>query len=245
MRRRMAPQKPPAPRVADLTVITGLFALLILAAALAWWGYVIITDRRPRAGQVDVIIGSTKSGSALTSHQTSERVLSVPNAWLRDPARATGRRVDRLDLVVPLMLSETHDESPKTPLGPMERVILMRVMHADESVPPEERASQLHSRFLTSDVWTNPGGLILRSFSPGSPYEGEELYLAPPDGRDFSARCPKTEQRGAIGAGLCIWEFRTAGMDVLVSFSPARLTDWQGIAATARETADMILRTAK
>lgn len=240
MRKRMAPQQPPPPAVADITVLTGLFALLVLAATAGWWGYVTVKDGRPRGGMVDITIATDSNGKQTNA---LERTLRVPAAWLNGSGRQSGRRVGKLDLVVPLMLEQV--ETTTQPASQMERVILMRIMHADESVPPEERAAQLHARFFTSDVWTNPGGLILRSFRSGSPYEGEELYLAAPDGRDFSSRCPKAEQRGAIGAGLCIWEFRTSGMDVLVSFAPGRLTDWQSIAATARETADTVLRTPK
>lgn len=223
--RRRAEIPPAAGARADWLVLTGVGGIAAFALVGIAWGISAVRDQRPKAGLVEVALDN--------------RIVQVPAGWLREPSRVAGRKLRAIELVVPLPNGETQGTTP------LEKVVLMRLAPADDSLPPEERAEQLYARFLSSEAWSNPGGLILRGFSPGTPYEHEELYLAPPDGRDFAARCPRGEIAGALGAGLCLWEFRTGGTDVLVSFAPARLADWQAIAATGRETAAQILKSAR
>ena len=88
----------------------------------------------------------------------------------------------------------------------------MTVTPKDEGLDPTERPAQLYARFLDRETLEGPGGLILRHFEASSPYDLEELYIAPPDGRSFFARCPKPARRDA--GKSCLSMFRDGGIDV-------------------------------
>lgn len=225
MRRPVRPL--PARKPIDRYVMLSLALIAAMALAGTHFGWEAVKERRPKAE----ILSLTLAG----------RPLSVPTAWLRDGSLRPEHDLQRLDLIVPL-----HTGAQDSPLKAMDRVILIRLTTADDAVPPEMRTETLYARFFDSNVWTSPGGLILRGFARGTPYEDEELYLAPPDGKDFAARCPRTDIAATIGSpigtGMCIWEFRTDGIDALVAFAPGRLFDWPNIAATARETVALVTR---
>jgi hypothetical protein len=73
----------------------------------------------------------------------------------------------------------------------------------------------------------------MRRFEPGSPYELELLYLAPPEGRDFFARCPRRDA-GFLGSAPCLWALRWKNLDVEARFSAALLRDWEELARGLR-----------
>jgi hypothetical protein len=94
---------------------------------------------------------------------------------------------------------------------------------------PAER----YGPYLAPEAQVTQGGLLRRRFADDSPYAGEDLYLAPPDGEDFFARC----QRPKIPAdGLpetCLSEFRIDGLLLQMRFDPAWLGDWARLRANA------------
>jgi hypothetical protein len=95
---------------------------------------------------------------------------------------------------------------------------------------PSERPQELYGRFLEPDTWESPGGLLLRRFEAGSPYEDEELFIAPPDGRAFSARCRKPGKATEAIGDACLWRFRQSGADVQVRFTVDLLPQWETMA---------------
>lgn len=163
---------------------------------------------------------------------------SYPAAYARDGATRMGGALDRL-----AFLTVFPDFAPAAPasgdpkrrdaqeLDPTHVFIL--VAPRDEAIDPAERPSHLYARFLESEVWGAPGGLMLRRFEAGSPYELEQLYLAPPDGAVFFARCPKREA-GFMGAASCIWALRRGRLDVEVRFAPALLEHWSRLVEGTR-----------
>ncbi len=113
--------------------------------------------------------------------------------------------------------------------------------------PPDkvnEPATQLsvYARFLTPTVWSNPGGLVVRGFRKGSPYEGDELYVSVPDGRGFAARCPLDTGAGAALDELCRVTFRHRGVDVNIRFPRTIIADWELMLGGVRRTIDGMLR---
>jgi hypothetical protein len=108
--------------------------------------------------------------------------------------------------------------------------IFITALPADGSLAPAERPSVLYARFVAADARSAPGGLIRRRFRDGTPFEGEDLVVAAPDGHAFWARCP------SIGgppdpASRCLTEMRFADTDVQVRFSPALLPRWELLAS--------------
>jgi hypothetical protein len=104
----------------------------------------------------------------------------------------------------------------------------------DDGVDPADRPMQLYARFLEAETVAGPGGLVMRRFEQGSPYDLEQLYVAPPDGRDFFARCPKPASAGAALTELCFFVFRVDGLDVELRFAPALLDNWDALNEGAR-----------
>lgn len=157
---------------------------------------------------------------------------SYPFAFARDGATRMGGAQERLAFV-----TRFPDFAPPSPgADPMHRAapapdpteVFIIVAPRDDAIDPAERPSKLYARFLESDVFAAPGGLMLRRFEAGSPYELEQLYLAPPDGARFFARCPKREA-GFMGAAPCLWALRRGALDVEVRFSPSLLEHWSRI----------------
>lgn len=129
-------------------------------------------------------------------------------AYARDDATATGGMSDRLSFVA---------EFPDfTPLEARKRVgakaVVIAVSPRDDAMEPAERPARLYARFLGAEVSTGPGGLVLRRFEANTPYDLEALYVAPPDGRGFFARCPKAQSGAAPEPCLSI--FREGAVDV-------------------------------
>jgi hypothetical protein len=107
-----------------------------------------------------------------------------------------------------------------------ETTLLVTLRGTDATIAPAERVIDVYSRFLEGDIWSNPGGLVMRRFRTGTPYEGEDLFYSMPDGRDFAARCPSSLRNGALGNERCLWISRQDGFDIETSFDAALLTQW-------------------
>jgi hypothetical protein len=177
--------------------------------------------------------------SATVEAEIGDARFSYKRAYARDAATAAGGSSDRLAFAVsfPEFAPLSSPEKP-VPLEVSDerrnRTVFVTVSQADEAVDPADRPALLYSRFLEGDATSGPGGLVMRKFESGSPYELETLYLAPPDGRVFFARCPL--QRNAEDAllDLCLSVFRTKSLDVELRFAPALLEHWETLAGDAR-----------
>ena len=74
----------------------------------------------------------------------------------------------------------------------------------------------------------------MRRFEAGSPYDREELYIAPPEGRTFYARCMRPIQPPDGLPESCISEFRQGGLDIRVRFNPELLPHWSQLTEGVR-----------
>jgi hypothetical protein len=218
-----APRHRRLPSAADGWFLTAV-GLVLLAAAAAMSGGIWMTGRDGAPETLRIL-------------HLKGQPLAVPSSWLRDGRLADGATIERLDLVIPFAEERTVEtEPPLQVTRSTGTILLMALTPADAAPEGAERPRLLYSRFLTGDVWTNPGGLVMRRFQDNSPYQGEDLYVAPPDGRTFAARCSRPEAPSASPAGLCLWEFRQGGIDAAISFEPGHLTRWEDIRDTARAT---------
>ncbi len=162
--------------------------------------------------------------------------LVVPSDYVRGGAPSG----NRLNIVMryPDMAAATDVRSQADPSS----LVFLSIMPLDGAMDPAQRIQDLYGRFFEPDTWQNPGGLLMRRFQAGSPYDDEEFYLAPPDGREFAARCRKAGRGGDRPAELvgetCLWRFRREDADVLVRFSPERLPDWERLATGVRGRLD-------
>ncbi|MCV9939080.1 hypothetical protein OIU35_22250 [Boseaceae bacterium BT-24-1] len=215
LRRRPAPVLPRGDR-----------ALLRLAAAivalgLAGTGFALLATR-----------SNPDAGTELHPTRVGDVVLAIP-------ANLTGADSDEGRLVG--MARLRLDWPSLGPVVPETRQRLLVTLSPPDKV--NEPATQLstYARFLTPTVWSNPGGLVVRGFRKGSPYEGDELYVSVPDGRGFAARCPvETAQSGLDEP--CRVTFRHRGVDVNIRFPRAIVADWQVMIGGVRRSIDRLTR---
>jgi hypothetical protein len=160
-------------------------------------------------------------------------------AYARDEATAAGGAVDRIAL-----LASFPTFSPSTPADRTSAKgrgaqgtgkLFITISPADEGVEPADRPARLYARFLEGDALLGPGGLVMRRFEPGSPYDLEQLYIAPPSGKEFFARCLKAGDAETAAADFCLWLFRADGLDVELRFSAALLEHWEALSEGARD----------
>ena len=205
---------------ADGLAVAYLVAIFVVTALTALFAAAAIHRRDVEPSRIRFAIGATN--------------LDVPSTWLRAGMPRSGGTVERLDLVIPWPDEATAGEADAARGAvAIEKVVLVALTSADAALAPAQRPARLYSRFLTAEVWPNPGGLILRRFRSGTPYEDEELYLSPPDGHVFAARCPRGVTTLPVREG-CVAEIRVGQLDAQLRFAPARLVSWERLAEGAR-----------
>lgn len=153
--------------------------------------------------------------------------LRVPPPYLRKREDIAGGQTSELQLALD---ARTFGPPPRLePLAPDEPEAMADVVHItltppDPAVEPADRMARLYGRFLESDTGASLAGLERRRFEPGSPYEGEDLYFNPPEGRLFAARCLRTKD--GQPPGQCIADMRISGLDVRLRFARRHLEHW-------------------
>jgi hypothetical protein len=169
-----------------------------------------------------------------------------PAAYARDEATTAGGFTDRLAFAAifpdfsPRRLG-FKAPAPSTLAVRGQNTVFVTISLKEDAIDPMDRPTNLYARFLEGDAWTGPGGLVMRRFEQGSPYDLEQLYIAPPDGRGFFARCPKPQAPGAAPEDACLSVFRTGALDVELRFAPALLEHWEALVDGARAFVDRIL----
>ncbi|WP_199092658.1 hypothetical protein [Bosea sp. ASV33] len=126
------------------------------------------------------------------------------------------------------------------PAQPDKRKRLLITLSPPDKVNEPARQLSTYARFLTPTVWSNPGGLVVRGFRKGSPFENDEFYVSVPDGKGFAARCPID-----TGSGLeepCRITFQHRGMDVNIRFPRTIIADWAVMLGGVRRTLDGLIR---
>jgi hypothetical protein len=172
------------------------------------------------------------AGSELQPTRVGDVVLAIP-------ANLTGADSEEGRLVG--MARVRLDWPSLGPVTPESRQRLLITLSPPDKVNEPATQLSVYARFLTPTVWSNPGGLVVRGFRKGSPYEGDELYVSVPDGRGFAARCPvETAQTGLDEP--CRVTFRHRGVDVNIRFPRAIVADWQIMLGGVRRSIDGLMR---
>ncbi len=156
------------------------------------------------------------------------------------PQDLTGMGEDEVSRVVGMVRLRLDWPSFGPVTAQSRRKLLVTLSPPDKVNEPATQLS-VYARFLTSTVWSNPGGLVVRGFRKGSPYEGDELYVSVPDGRGFAARCPVESTTPPLDE-LCRVTFRHRGMDVNIRFPRAVIADWELMIGGVRRTIDGLIR---
>ena len=215
-----------------LTLLTALICAALILASGA--GLFFLLRGPPDAPQrAEVFIGPS-------------RLVFAPG-YARLPSARRGGRFERLDLAASFPkfapAGEVTEASPSLDLAERgARTVFLTLTQADNTVDPAERPVKLYARFLEKEEWSHPGGLVMRRFSPGSPFDNEDLYIAPPEGRLFSARCMRPAVSPDGLPDTCIHEFRVNGLNAQLRFAPALLADWESLSEGARRLVEGMAR---
>ncbi len=200
-------------------------ALLALAAGLG--GFLLF--RRPAAGPADYV--ETRIGDLRLVYQAG---------YARFPGGRAGGRFDSLQLAAtfpdfrPAGGAATALDRPQGDEAKAPALLFLSVGGQERKVDPADLTSLLYARFLEPDVTETDEGLLKRAFQDGSPYEGEDLYFSPPEGRAFAARCARPTVPPDGLPETCIAALRESGLDVDLRFTTALLSQWEKLAEGSR-----------
>ena len=158
-----------ASRFVVLAIGAAALALSLAGAGLFWR----FEQRRPTPTTREATVGATR--------------FTVLSGYLRPSSRGGGR-LDHLDLAAFFPdfapAGEVDDIDGQTDLAErFQKLVFVTIRPADSNLDPVERPSKLYARFLETDQWSHPGGLVASAFQAGSPFEGQELYFVAPEGR--------------------------------------------------------------
>lgn len=220
-------------RARTLAIAIGASALVV--ATLAGALVLVATGRRlpafPSAPGAD---GGYAGGKTVPYQLTAQAMLgpvrlTYPAAMARAGDGRKGGALDTLDLMATL----PDFRAPVAPRpGLLQPALIFIALRPQEAtLDPAERPVQLYAPFLSPEIRSEAGGLQMRRFGPGSPYGRENLYIVPPEGRAFSARCSRPADPPDGLPETCISDMRLKGLDVQVRFSPAQLPEWESIQA--------------
>jgi len=195
-------------------VLLGL--ALLLCAGLTYLAVALLGAGAPKA-MVDASIGAAQFAFAAD--------------LARDEETAAGGLADRLAFVATFPDFAPRPARPAPAKGKSRppELVFVTITPKDDAIDPAERPDRLYARFLEAEAFVGPGGLVLRRFEPDSPYGLEQIYMAPPDGRGFFARCPKPAEDGGETQEPCLFLFRDGGLDVELRFSTALLEQWEAL----------------
>jgi len=226
------------------------------AAAIA--AYLRSRAKRPRPGPpaADRALVLWAAAILLLGGLATLAALHGPAHLPREEPEAQAARVGPVTLTVPPALAGGEEEAENRvvgmvrlrldaesfgPVQPATRHRLLVTLSPPDKV--NEPATQLatYARFLTATVWSNPGGLVVRGFRKGSPFESDELYVSLPDGRGFAARCPLPIAAGGLDEP-CRVTFRHRGLDVNLRFPREIVGDWERMLGGIRRVVDQLMR---
>jgi hypothetical protein len=200
-------------------IVSGLIAAgaIALVAYLLWptWGPEVASD----PGRLPVSIGAS--------------IFNVPPGAVRMKIQRHSGPQERVDLSFSFPSLEAPD-APEAPrhisadiaedaIQPIDRIFLSIAAHHD-ALAPETRVRTIYPRYLEQAAPPAQDGLTARAFREGSPYSGEDLFLA--DAPALSARCT----RDAKTPGMCLSERRVEGADLTFRFPRSWLAQWRDVA---------------
>jgi hypothetical protein len=108
---------------------------------------------------------------------------------------------------------------------PIDRIFLSIAAHHD-ALAPDMRLRTVYPRYLEDATTPREDGLSMRAFRGGTPYAGEDLFIANAPG--LAARCT----RDAATPGMCLSERRIDGADLTFRFPRSWLAQWRDVAGS-------------
>jgi hypothetical protein len=170
------------------------------------------------------------SGPARLPVSIGATVFNVPSTAIRMKIQRHSGPQERVDLNFAFPSLEAPDapkrvsaDAIEEAVQPIDRIFLSIAAHHD-TLAPDARVRTVYPRYLGQEALPGIDGLILHVFRDGTPYSGEDLFLASTP--ELSARCT----RDAATAGMCLSERRIDGADLTFRFPRSWLAQWRDVA---------------
>jgi hypothetical protein len=167
-------------------------------------------------------------------------LFNVPTKAVRVKVQRHSGPQERVDLgflypslEVPDPSKHSGADAPEQAVPPIDRIFVSLSAHHD-TLAPDIRARTIYPRYLEKAAPQGDDGLTMRAFRDGTPYSGEDLFVA--GSPAIVARC----SRDAATPGTCLSERRIDGADLTFRFPRSWLAQWREVAgAMDRLTAQL------
>jgi hypothetical protein len=197
-----------------------LLASMFAVGAIALVAYLLWPTWGPAAS----------SGPARLPVSVGGTLFNVPAAAIRMKIQRHSGPQERIDLGFAFPSLEAADaprhpgaEAAEEAMQPIDRLFLSIAAHHD-TLAPDTRVRTIYPRYLEPTLQPGADGLTTRAFREGTPYSGEDLFLATTP--NLSARC----SRDAATPGMCLSERRIDGADLTFRFPRNWLAQWRDVA---------------
>jgi hypothetical protein len=158
-------------------------------------------------------------------------LFNVPTAAIRMKIQRHSGPQERIDLFFNFPSlgppeAPTHvsaDMVPEEAVQPIDRIFLSIAAHHD-AMAPDQLVRTIYPRYLDQASTPAADGLSLRTFRDGTPYSGEDMFVA--DAPNLTARCT----RDGKTPGMCLSERRIEGTDLTFRFPRSWLAQWRDVA---------------
>jgi hypothetical protein len=156
---------------------------------------------------------------------------NVPPAAIRFKMQRRAGPQSRVDLA--FLWPSLEPPLPTTAVTPADAPkiterIFVTIAGSDGTLPPGDRLKSIYPRYVATGPAVDMGGLQVRAFKSGTPYQGEDLIYDPAAPERLLMRCTQTF---AGTPGTCLHERRVGSADITVRFPRDWLTDWRATAA--------------
>jgi hypothetical protein len=204
-----------------ILILSGLAPLILLAVGLALWRF----------------WPSPPPAEKLTFNLAGHRLRFAPD-YVRTADPPDPERVDLVALAPDFTPGAAHPRrlpaADETDAKNRNQIFLAIEPQANDdgrtaATSPAER----YGPFLSAEAQVTRGGLLRRRFEDDSPFAGDDLYLAPPDGQEFFARCDRAKIPSDGLPNTCVSEFRVENLSIVARFDPDWLGDWRRLRANA------------
>ena len=157
-------------------------------------------------------------------------LFNVPTKAVRIKVQRHSGPQERVDLgflypslEVPEPARHASTDAPDQAVPPIDRIFVSLSAHHD-TLAPDIRARTIYPRYLEKAASQADDGLVMRAFRDGSPYGGEDLFVAASPA--MVARCT----RDSATPGMCLSERRIDGADLTFRFPRSWLAQWREVA---------------
>lgn len=152
---------------------------------------------------------------------------NIPPGAIRVKSKRKPGAQDRIDLAFkwPGLTPPEERPVPVASSSGIDRIFLT-IAASDNTLPPIERFKTIYPRYLDHSLRATDGGLTVRPFRDGTPYQGEEILYQNDNPERFLVRCTRDS---ANAIGMCLYQRRIGETDITARFPREWLSDWPSV----------------